>query len=407
MTTQRSPVTLVTLDLDSPSLAVTSTDPGARIWVEVTRQGQILGVLETVAAESGLSQTFVDRIISDYSTFELSPFLSFPDDLLPRVSIVVPTAYRRADHLMRTVSSLMDLDYPDYEIIVVDNRRGFGHAPMTEFDDFERVRVETEPVKGGSSARNRGIACATGEIIAFTDDDVLVDRNWLRALAVAFTKNPDIDAIGGMVRPSELETEPQLWFEEFYGGFTRQYMPKTWSAALVGDSDPLFPYAAGHYGAGCNMALRRTSLERYGTFNVNLGIGTKSRGAEDLEVFMKVILGGGTVAFEPTAIVRHTHRETIDDFMKQVRGYGTGLSAMYTSFILDDPRHAWEIMKRLPQGIKLLVHAGEQRSPSERTCYPRRTQMEQFLGLAYGPFAYLWSVWDMHRTVERIDRERR
>ena len=121
---------------------------------------------------------------------------------------------------------------------------------------------------------------------------------------------------------------------------------------------------------------------------------------------MKVILGGGTVAFEPTAVVRHTHRETSEEFMKQVRGYGTGLSAMYTALIFEDPRHGWEILKRLPKGLKLLVHAGEKRSPSESTCYPRKTQAEQFIGLASGPFAFIWSVWDMRRTIARVNRQR-
>jgi glycosyltransferase involved in cell wall biosynthesis len=109
--------------------------------------------------------------------------------------------------LNRTVESLLALDYPDFEIVVVDNRPGTNHDPIPEFPSNGRVRVVLEPSSGASAARNRGIAETTGEFIAFTDDDVLVERNWLRALGVRFALDEDVDAIGGMVRPTGLDTD--------------------------------------------------------------------------------------------------------------------------------------------------------------------------------------------------------
>ena len=387
-----SPVTLVNLELeDSFSNVALGANAGDRLWVEIVKHGQIVGVVETVAEDVGLPFSQIEELSNEFAHVEPPSWLSISDDLLPRASVVVPTMHRRTQELAQTIKSLLELDYPDFEIILVDNRPGNDNPPILEFSETGRVRVELEPTKGASSARNHGIEVSSGEIIAFTDDDVIADRNWLRALGAKFAMEADVDAIGGMVRPTKLDTKAQLWFEEFYGGFTSSYHARKWSMEIIGDSDPLFPYSAGHFGAGCNMAVRRSAFELHGGFDPRLGIGTKAKGAEDLTVFVKILLGSGVVAFEPAALVRHSHRRTSHEFMIQVFGYGTGYTAMLTSLILEDHRRFWAILKRAPIGLRMLVLPTEQRSPSASTSYPRRTQIYQLIGMAYGPFAYLRS----------------
>jgi cellulose synthase/poly-beta-1,6-N-acetylglucosamine synthase-like glycosyltransferase len=398
-----SPVRLVRVEIDGDRGAVKlNSFPGDRIWVEVAKGGQVVGMVERSADDVGLAASVLEELAEEYANFEPSSYASFPDNLLPKASIVVPTIYRRTDHLNRTVESLLALDYPDFEIVVVDNRPGVNHDPIPEFTGDGRVRVVLETSIGGSAARNRGIAVTTGEFIAFTDDDVIVDRNWLRALGVRFALDEDVDAIGGMVRPTDLETRPQLWFEEFYGGFTKSFLARKWSTKIVADSDPLFPYSAGHFGAGCNMAVRRSAFQRYGGFDVRVGIGTKAKSAEDLKVFINILLGGGTVAYEPTALVRHSHRRSSHEFMIQVFGYGTGLTAMYTSLVLDDPRRLVTILRKVPLGLKMLLRPEERLSPSKLTSFPRRTKVYQLLGMAYGPFAYLRSVVSMRKSRSEL-----
>jgi glycosyltransferase involved in cell wall biosynthesis len=388
-----SPVRLVQVEISGPLDALNlNSIPGERIWVEVVKGGQVVGMVERSADDTGLATSVLEELADEYADFEPSTFETFPDNLLPRASIVVPTIYRRIDHLNRTVESLLALDYPDFEIVVVDNRPGTNHEPIPEFPSNGRVRVVSEPSRGASAARNRGIAETTGEFIAFTDDDVLVERNWLRALGVRFALDEDVDAIGGMVRPTSLDTRPQLWFEEFYGGFTKSFLAKKWSMKIVGDSDPLFPYSAGHFGAGCNMAVRRSAFQKYGDFDVLVGIGTHSKSGEDLKVFINILLGGGTVMYEPTALVRHSHRRTSHEFMIQIFGYGTGLTAMYTSLVVDDPRRLITILRRVPLGLRMLLRPEERRSPSRFTSFPRRTKVYHLLGMAYGPVAYLRSM---------------
>ena len=181
------------------------------------------------------------------------------------------------------------------------------------------------------------MATATSDIIAFTDDDAVVERDWLRVLGSRFALDPEVEAIGGAVLPSELETETQLWFEEFYGGFTRSFRAETLSGRRR--QGGVFPYAPARFGAGCNMAFRRSTLVRMGGFITSLGTGTSARGGEDLAMFIELITSGSTVAFEPAALVRHSHRRTQREFLRQVRDYGTGLTAMFTALIVRNPRH--------------------------------------------------------------------
>jgi GT2 family glycosyltransferase len=365
--------------------------PGLRVWVEAIRRGRVVGVLEarpqsgTIddAVRSELSATFPDDGAA-------TPRL--PDHALPRASVVVPTVCNDARELARTVESLLALDYPDFEVIVVDNRPQAGRDRLPEFPEDFRLRTTEEHKRGGSAARNRGLACANGEFVAFTDDDAVVDRGWLRAFGSRFALDPAVDAICGPVLPTELQTAPQLWFEEFYGGFTRSFDADLLSLQREDSLDPLFPYAPARFGAGCNMAFRRTTLESMGGFLPTLGPGTPARGGEDLAMFIELVTAGGTVAIEPEALVRHRHRRTEREFFRQVYSYGVGLTAMFAAIVTHDPRHMVSLLRRVPAGLRLLVRPSEDRSPSMSPSYPKRVPAYQVLGMVVGPLAYACSV---------------
>lgn len=402
--TKASPLRLVQVDLDLDPMDLDwSMETGQKLWIELLKHGQVVGVVERFSEGRGLHAESIKSLAEEFASAGAVSPLRVEDDTLPRASIVVPTIYRRVELLDRTVKSLLELDYPDFEIVVVDNRAGVGHSPIRLSTSDERVKIVAEPIPGISAARNRGVAESTGEFIAFTDDDAEVDQGWLRSLGGVFTVSPSVDMIGGMVRPAELDTEPQVWFEEYYGGFTKWFQPLQWSIELVGDSDPLFPYRAGKFGAGCNIAVRRSALQRIKGFDIRLGTGTPTKGAEDLRAFVEILLTGGVVAFEPSALVRHSHRSTDREFFKQVFDFGTGLTAMYTGMIVDDPRHLLRIARRVPMGLRIVFFSPDRRSPGLRTTYPRRTILFQLLGMVYGPVAFLRS---MARTRTLLRRSR-
>jgi cellulose synthase/poly-beta-1,6-N-acetylglucosamine synthase-like glycosyltransferase len=385
------PIPLIRVEIDAPPKPIpVDVGPGRRIWMEALRRGHVVGVMETrtecggvpASARSELARRFPGRPPPE------DPVV--PDRLLPRASVVVPTLCRNPPSLLQTIDALLAQDYPDFEVIVVDNRHDARGGPLPAFPVGSRVRAVEERRRGISAARNRGVATATGDIVAFTDDDAVAEGDWLRMLGSRFALDREVEAIGGAVLPSELQTEPQLWFEEFYGGFTRSYRAETLSQRR--EQGGMFPYAPARFGAGCNMAFRRSTLERTGGFITSLGTGTPARGGEDLAMFIELVTAGSTVAFEPAALVRHSHRRTRREFLRQVRDYGTGLTAMFTALIVRNPRHLVALLHRLPAGLHLLVRPRAGRSPSRRPSYPRRALAYQVLGMAIGPVAYARSA---------------
>jgi cellulose synthase/poly-beta-1,6-N-acetylglucosamine synthase-like glycosyltransferase len=259
---------------------------------------------------------------------------------LPFASVVVPTVFARPDMLAGALKALCALDYPDYEVIVADNR---VDPEDPGFDD-PRIRYVASDRPGASAARNAGVRVARGEFIAFTDDDVDVDPGWLRALAFRFRDEPDADAVTGAVLPKELETQAQQWFEEYGAGSVREYRRASFTRAgwkvydrVSGKKD--WMYKLGPYGTGANMAFRASVLRTLGGFDEALGPGTPTRAGEDIELFLRLLTTGGRLAVEPAAIVHHTHRRTYPELREQMEGYGRGLTAMLTAAVLRHPSH--------------------------------------------------------------------
>lgn len=119
--------------------------------------------------------------------------------VLPAISLVVCTRDRPLD-LERCLESLARLDYPRYEVVVVDNASGSGAT--AEAARRAGVRYVREERPGLDWARNCGAQAAAHDLIAYTDDDVQVDAGWLRGIARAFA-DPEVEAVTGLVMPFE------------------------------------------------------------------------------------------------------------------------------------------------------------------------------------------------------------
>jgi hypothetical protein len=339
-----------------------------------------------------------------------------PDDELPRISVVIPSIIARTEDLDRCLAAVDGLDYPDFEVVLVDNRR------QVQVDDplpalirpYRSVRVVRAPRPGISAARNAGVEAASGELVVFTDDDVRVDPQWLRALGRRFVAEPDLDAVTGLILPAELETPAQIWFERYYGGFSgqRTFAPLT----LATGSGPLgrarvtafnqagaatrsfAVYGIGAYGAGANMAFRRRTLRQLGGFDLALGTGTPSRGGEDLAILIDVLGRGGRFGYEPNAIVHHQHRRKYGDLLHQLHGNGVGFTAMLTSVVVHDPRRLFDLLAQLPLAGQRLAKQSLSRLRGRQidaeapvNAYPRQLVLEELRGYPYGPLAYLRS----------------
>ena len=193
----------------------------------------------------------------------------------PPVSVVVCTRDRPAE-ILRCLDALELLEYPDFEIVVVNNAPpDDSTARAIAAHDFARVRYVVAPRPGLSRARNFGVTQARSEIVAFTDDDVTVDRMWLEALVRGFARAPEVGCVTGLVPALELETRAQALFDRKMISASR-FEPRLYDLARSRPSDPLFPFAAGEFGTGANFAIRRRAFDAIGGFDVHLGAGTPS-----------------------------------------------------------------------------------------------------------------------------------
>lgn len=339
-------------------------------------------------------------------TANLPPCLVARQEFLaaaPFVSVIVCTR-DHTDELARCLTSLLALEYPRYEILVVDNApRTSATADLIRerFGNKSRVRYVREDRPGLSWARNCGLQHARGEFVAFTDDDVIADSHWVAELTMAFGATADVACVTGMVLPAELETQSQLWFEQFGGfykgrGFSRLFFNLTNHRT----PDPLYPYITSKYGAGANMAFRTSVICTLGGFDPALGIGTLTYGSEDIESYFRILSQGYTLVFEPAALLYHFHRGDIHGLRKQMYGYGVGFTAYLTRCIVDNPRRMLDLLRRLPYAIYYLFSPRSSRNERKQSDYPPELTRRELVGMLYGPIAYLQSRW-LTRQIEK------
>lgn len=317
----------------------------------------------------------------------LEDFLTLPPTNyvgeLPSVTVAVCTRDRASD-LALCLDSLINLNYPKLDILVIDN------APTTEatkelVSQYPQVRYSCEPRPGLDWARNRAIIEALGEIIAYTDDDVVVDLGWVKALAQVFAENPEVMAVTGLVVPYELETEAQVLFE-MQGGFGKGFDRK-WYRANPHQKLSWWNLATGNYGTGANMAYRRSVFAQVGYFDPALDVGTVTNGAGDLEMFFRIIKEGHTLVYEPNAIIRHRHRREYEKLRKQLRGNG-GVIAYFVRSIKFYPDETlsffylgliWLVTYHLRRLLLSLIHP---------TRYPRDLILAELSGCLEGLGTY-------------------
>jgi glycosyltransferase involved in cell wall biosynthesis len=218
----------------------------------------------------------------------------------PEVSVVVCT-YNRCASLAETLTALAAQRGADrrWELLVVDNNS--HDATASTVASFRRqnpalaCRYLFQPQQGLSHARNLGIAEARGELILFTDDDVIVGTDWI-ATFIDTMQAFGCDACGGYVAPI-WERPPPAWLSERFHGFLAIRMDESGPRRLGEQDEPPF---------GANMGFRRTVFERLGGFDTALGRkGRVLAGGEEWDLFRRVQASGGQVVYTPALRVQH------------------------------------------------------------------------------------------------------
>jgi O-antigen biosynthesis protein len=214
----------------------------------------------------------------------------------PRVSVVVCT-YNGAATLDACLAGCARLAYPDYEAIVVDDGSTDASAAIAARHPVRLIRT---PNRGLSAARNAGLEHATGEIVAYLDDDAVPDPHWLSFLAAALD-DPGRVGAGGPNVPPPGDGDVAACVANAPGGPAH---------VLLSD------HVAEHI-PGCNMAFRREWLEAIGGFDPQFRVA-----GDDVDVCWRLQERGGTLGFHPAAVVWHHRRASLRQFLRQQRAYG-------------------------------------------------------------------------------------
>ena len=306
----------------------------------------------------------------------------------PWVTVVIATC-RNPAQLRRCLESLFHSDYRRFDVIVVENRPG---SPVTSqllaerFAAEDRIQLVEETRPGASWARNAGLAYARGEIIAFADDDVVIDAGWLRNLADAFARRADLACVTGLVLPLGLETPTQLLFEQLSTpgkGFRR----RTFHVSDQRQTNPLFPYTPGEMGSAANMALRADVARRLRGFDTSIG----RRAGEEIELFIRILLQGYAIAYEPSAIVWHEHPTEMRLLSRRAFRYGVGLTAMLTKKMVTGPERM-DLIRRVPAGCRHVLDPTSRKNAQKTADYPRSLDRLERVGMLMGPGAYIGSA---------------
>jgi len=222
----------------------------------------------------------------------------------PRVSVVV-CSYNADRTMEACLASLEALDYPDYEVIVVND--GSTDRTLEIAERFPFCRIITQPNKGLSVARNVGAEAATGEIVAYTDSDCVADPDWLTYL-VAKMEASDLAACGG---PNFPPPEDSL-------------VPAAVAVSPGGPTHVLISDEVAEHIAGCNMAFRRDVLMALGGFDP-----VYRAAGDDVDICWRFQDAGHAIGFSPAAIVWHFRRNTVGAYIRQQRGYGKAEALVY------------------------------------------------------------------------------
>jgi len=221
----------------------------------------------------------------------------------PRISVVI-CAYNAERTMDACLASLRRLRYPDYEVIIVDD--GSTDRTRAIALAYPEMRTVSQENRGLSVARNVGCELATGEIVAYTDSDCVVDPDWLTHLAFTFARG--FVAVGGPNLPPPEDGR----------------VPACVAAAPGGPTHVLLDDEVAEHIPGCNMAFRREVLVGIGGFDpIHRAAG------DDVDMCWRLQNAGHPIGFSPAALVWHFRRNTIRAYLQQQMGYGHAEAQLY------------------------------------------------------------------------------
>ena len=261
----------------------------------------------------------------------------------PSVSVVV-SASSDLRTLERCLRSILRSDYDDFEVIVVERRPQSLDIPRMLVNDFpsdHRLRYVEAPSSSVSVARNTGLSRAEGDGVAFVDDDVVVDRDWLRSSAEALRSETGIACVTSLSLPGGFDSELRFLLEPHArpgeGSGRKSYRPSD-----PGSGIPVLAYASAALGDGGSLMMPTQVAREIGGFDPALGPSTLACGGEKHDLLVRMLRRGYALSYEPSAVVWREDPGRAESGRRRAYRHGVGLGAMVGKQLVSGPhRRQW------------------------------------------------------------------
>jgi glycosyltransferase involved in cell wall biosynthesis len=275
----------------------------------------------------------------------------------PRVTVIICTR-DRPQPLEQCLEALRAQQYPDFDVLVVDNGSGEATAEICRAHFVSCIR---EAIPGLTRARNLGARAARGELVAYIDDDAIAEPQWLDALVAEF-QDPRVGAVAGRTRYMKAAGEPLVMSREDAAGEVAVRPHRRFDRAV----DGWFALACfGGIGDGNTMMFRRELLTSVVRFDERIGRGRAIDSGDEHVAFMSLISDGFQVVHAPDAVVRHPVPAAVDHRrakrFRDLRGSVAYLLFVWSQF----PGHRRDIVRFLASRLarRRRAHADGQVAP--------------------------------------------
>ena len=264
--------------------------------------------------------------------------------ILPTFTVLICT-HNRPDQLDRCLASVDQLEYPHFDVLVVDSAP--QDAAAFEVARRRGVRYMLEPVPGVSRARNVGGRACDTDIVAMLDDEALAFPGWLTGLAREF-EDAEVMAVAGRIKDFDAHSDEEHLCAALAGSDCGEIR------RVVDKSAPLWFERAcfGGVGNGGNLAFRRSAFDVWPGFCESLGAGSRIAGGEEHYAFFALVELGFRVVYAPQAVVRHPFPVTLQAVRARQLKYLSASMAYIALLFVNQPRYRARILRYLVEAIR-------------------------------------------------------
>jgi glycosyltransferase involved in cell wall biosynthesis len=247
----------------------------------------------------------------------------------PSLSVLICTR-NRAEKAQRAAASVLANSFADFELIVVDQSTDAATREAVAAIADDRVRYIPTDTVGVAISRNIAIRAASADIVVFTDDDCVCDRDWLQAIAAEFAADPQASGVYGRVVP---HGETGSLAGDCISVADDMICPAlAQSPTRVVVDRPAIPHLV--LGGGNNMSFRKEVFKRVGLFNEMLGPGSRIGTGEDTEFSYRLLFNHCRLVYSPQPVVEHDNWMDRDQFVHHMKVAMRVQAAVFTAYAL-------------------------------------------------------------------------